>query len=142
MELSGGLVPGLKPAGRKSSTVVRYHSEWPLRVQCDGQPGASHTGSLYQGFLGLCLDFFFFPCFSLTQCSTCKHTNFSSHKCLFFFPPPLSLRPRDSDVATLALLCKALTLLLQAVSNTSVSLASSCSCTVVVSGRRLKWSEV
>lgn len=31
-----------------------------------------------------------------------------------FFPPPLSLSlcPRDSDVATLALLCKALTLLL------------------------------
>lgn len=56
MELSGGLVPGLKPAGRKSSAVVRCHSEWPLRVQCDGQPGASHTGSLYQGFLGLCLD--------------------------------------------------------------------------------------
>lgn len=27
-------------------------SEWPLRVQCDGQPRAAHTGSLCQSFLG------------------------------------------------------------------------------------------
>lgn len=140
MELSGGLVPGLKPAGRKSSAVVRCHSEWPLRVQCDGQPGASHTGSLYQGFLGLCLDSP--PPTFLSHNVLHANTQTLPHTSVSFFPPPLSLCPRDSDVVTLALLCKALTLLLQAVSNVAVSLASSCSCTVVASGGLLKWLEV
>lgn len=75
MELSGGLVLGLKPAGRKSGTVVHCHSEWPLRVLCDGQFRAAHTGSLYQDFLdSLSVSIFF------TQCQR-----------LFFFP----LSPRD-----------------------------------------------
>lgn len=84
MELSGGLVLGLKPVGRKSGTVVHCYSEWPLRVHCDGQSRAAHTGSLYRGFLGLSHCLFFFPA-SLTQCYTRSytHTHF------------LCLRPRD-----------------------------------------------
>lgn len=83
MELSGGLVLGLKPAGRKSGTVVHCRSEWPLRVQCDGQCRAAHTGSLYQGFLGLALCLNFFPRTVLYM-----HTHFFfSHKRLFFLPP-------------------------------------------------------
>lgn len=93
MELSGGLVLGLKPVGRKSRTVVHCQSEWPLRVQCDGQPRAAHTGSLYQRFLDSLSVSIFFS--SLTQCYTCKHTHTLAHTSVFFFP----LSPRDTDVA-------------------------------------------
>lgn len=83
---------------------------------------------------------FFTPLFSHTmfymQTQTLPHTSVS-------FFPLLSL-----SVLVIVMwrhwprLCEALTLLLQAVSNMSVSLASSCSCTVVVSGRLLKCLEV
>lgn len=88
MELSSGLVLGLQPVGRMNEAVVHCHSEWPLRVQCDGQSGSAHTGSLYQDFLdsvSVCVVFFF--AVSLTQCHTCKHTHCFSHKRLFL---PLS----------------------------------------------------
>lgn len=63
MELSGELVLGLQPVGRKSKAVVQCYSEWPLIVQCDGQSGAAHTGSLYPGFLDSRFLFSFFSCF-------------------------------------------------------------------------------
>lgn len=91
MELSGGLVLGLEPVGRKSGAVVHCHSEWPLRVQCDGQSRAAHTGSLYQGFLDSVSIFF---CLSHTM----SYTHTFSHTCLFFF----SFYPRDHDVANVA----------------------------------------
>lgn len=99
MELSGGLVPGPSSlVGRKSGTVVHWRSEWPLGVRSDGQPVASHTGSLYQGLSWTVSLFFFSPPPFLTQCPTRKNTNFfPSHKWLF-----LSASPRDSDAATLA----------------------------------------
>lgn len=76
MELSGGLVLGLKPVGRKSGTVVHCYSEWPLRVHCDGQSRAAHTGSLYRGFLGLshCLFFFLPLSHSVIHAVTHTHT--------------------------------------------------------------------
>lgn len=58
MELSGGLVLGLQPVGRKSRTVVHCQSEWPMRVQCDGQPRAAHW-PFVSGFLGLFLCLYF-----------------------------------------------------------------------------------
>lgn len=52
MELSGGRLPGLQPANRKSWTAVHCRSKWPLRVQRDGQlSAAAHTGSLCEGIL-------------------------------------------------------------------------------------------
>lgn len=93
MELSGGLVLGLQPVGRKSWALVHCYSEWPLRVQRDGQSGAVHSGPLYQAFLdSLC--FFLSPSHnvSLSDMYTFSHTS------VFFF----SLSPRDPDVANLA----------------------------------------
>lgn len=84
MELSGELVLGLQPVGRKSEAAVQCYSEWPLRVQCDGQSGASHTGSLYPGFLDS-LSFLFFFCFSHNV--THRHTSFFfffNHTSIFF----------------------------------------------------------
>lgn len=96
MELSSGLVLGLKPVGRKSGTVVHCRSQWPLRVQCDGQSRAAHTGSLYQGFLdSLSVSIFFFW-FSFLSADTHTHTLFLTQAS--FFP----LSPRDPDVANLA----------------------------------------
>lgn len=93
MELSGELVLGLQPVGRKSMAVVQCYSEWPLIVQCDGQSGAAHTGSLYPGFLDSRFLFSFFSCFffsvSLTQCHPHRHfKKKKSHKHLFL---PVSL---------------------------------------------------
>lgn len=118
MELSGGLVP--RPSslvGRKSGTVVHWRSEWPLGVRSDGQPVASHTGSLYQG-LSWTVSLFFFsprPPPFLTQCPTRKKTQTFSPRTSGFFslrvlvtamrprwppspsalppPPPLQARP-------------------------------------------------
>lgn len=86
MELSGELVLGLQPVGRKSKAVVQCYSEWPLRVQCDGQSGAAHTGSLYPGFLDSRFLFSFFSCFFLFLSHNVTHTDTlkeKSHKHLF-----------------------------------------------------------
>lgn len=72
--LSGGLVPGPSSlVGRKSGTAVHWRSEWPMGDRSDGQPGASHTGSLYRG-LSWTVSLFFSPPSFLTQSPTCKNT--------------------------------------------------------------------
>lgn len=96
MKLSGGFVLGFKPAWRKCKVVAYCYSEWPLRVQCDGQSVAAHTGPLYQDFLDSFYFFFFFSRVSHTMSHTFTHI-FFSHKNLFF---PWS--PRDLDVANQA----------------------------------------
>lgn len=97
MELSGGLVLGLQPVARKSRTVVHCQSEWPVRVQCDGQPRAAHTGPLYQAFLDSFSVSIFLLTHSVVHANT--HTLLLTQVSFFFFTP---LPPRDNDVAGLA----------------------------------------
>lgn len=73
MELSSGLVLGLQPVGRKSGAVVHCHSEWALRVQCDGQSKDCTHWLFVSGLFGLCFCFFLFLFHNDTH--TLSHTN-------------------------------------------------------------------
>lgn len=122
MELSSRLVLGLQPVSRKSRAVVHCHSEWTLRVQCDGQSGAAHTGPLCQAFLDSVSIF----SVSLTQ----WHTHTHSFTKASFFSFSWSRQGKSSRKQSLTCLCFSCSLYF------SFCLSSSHSCIVARTGER------